>query len=96
MRAEGAGETDRADRNLPLHAPQQDTDLRDHAGPFNLMGLDQWVGALEFVNYFDVNGDEHLRVFKSTQRGTATFQSLEGFGPPTNLITSIYGGYSIP
>jgi biotin carboxylase len=45
--------------------------------PFNLMGLDQWVGELEFVNYFDVFDGEHSRVFNPTQIGSPVFQSME-------------------
>ncbi|AVL53670.1 biotin carboxylase [Roseobacter denitrificans] len=48
--------------------------------PFNLMGLDQWVGGLEFVNYFDVFDGQHPRVFKPTQIGAPVFQTMEDVG----------------
>lgn len=48
--------------------------------PFNLMGLDQWVGGLEFVNYFDVFDGQHPRVFIPTQTETPEFQSMEDVG----------------
>ena len=48
--------------------------------PFNLLGLDQWVGGLEFVNYFDVFDGQHPRVFKPTQLGAPVFQSMEDVG----------------
>ena len=31
--------------------------------PFSLLGLDQWVGSLEFVNYFDIFEGQHPRCF---------------------------------
>ena len=31
--------------------------------PFSLMGLDQWVGGLEFINYFDIFDELHPRIF---------------------------------
>lgn len=30
--------------------------------PFSLMGLDQWVGGLEFINYFDIFDELHPRI----------------------------------
>lgn len=45
--------------------------------PFNLMGLDQWVGGLEFVNYFDVFDGQHPRVFVPNVTEAPVFQSME-------------------
>ncbi|HPR06194.1 MAG TPA: hypothetical protein PLI17_06145, partial [Denitromonas sp.] len=45
--------------------------------PFNLMGLDQWVGGLEFVNYFDVFEEQHPRVFIPAKINAPVFQSME-------------------
>ncbi len=36
--------------------------------PFNLLGLDQWVGAFEFVNYFDIFEGQHPRCFVPRHR----------------------------
>ena len=48
--------------------------------PFNLMGLDQWVGGLEFVNYFDIFDGRHPRVFLPTQAEPQDFRSMEDVG----------------
>jgi len=45
--------------------------------PFSLMGLDQWVGALEFVNYFDIFDGGHPRVFVPGREGPQNFSSME-------------------
>jgi biotin carboxylase len=45
--------------------------------PFSLLGLDQWVGALEFVNYFDIFDGAHPRVFVPTRAGPQNFSSME-------------------
>lgn len=45
--------------------------------PFSLLGLDQWVGALEFVNYFDIFDGAHPRVFVPTRPGPQDFNSME-------------------
>ena len=31
--------------------------------PFNLLGIDQWVGGFEYVSYFDSFDGYHPRVF---------------------------------
>jgi hypothetical protein len=31
--------------------------------PFSLLGLDQWVGSMEFVNYFDIFEGQHPRCY---------------------------------
>ncbi len=45
--------------------------------PFNLLGLDQWVGALEFVNYFDIFEGQHPRCFLPGSAGAPEFKSME-------------------
>lgn len=45
--------------------------------PFSLLGLDQWVGALEFVNYFDIFDGTHPRIFVPTRAGPQDFTSME-------------------
>ncbi|MBT3143904.1 biotin carboxylase [Phaeobacter gallaeciensis] len=48
--------------------------------PFNLMGLDQWVGGLEFVNYFDIFDGRHPRIVLPTQAEPQDFKSMEDVG----------------
>lgn len=48
--------------------------------PFNLMGMDQWVGGLEYVNYFDIFDGRHPRVFIPTQTEAQDFRSMEDVG----------------
>ena len=31
--------------------------------PYSLLGLDQWVGGLEYINYFDIFDGRHPRAF---------------------------------
>lgn len=45
--------------------------------PFSLLGLDQWVGGLEFVNYFDIFDGHHRRVTVPHTREAPNFQSME-------------------
>jgi biotin carboxylase len=45
--------------------------------PFNLLGLDQWVGSLEYVNYFDIFEGAHPRCFVPDTRGAPEFKSME-------------------
>ncbi len=45
--------------------------------PFSLLGLDQWVGGLEFINYFDIFDGNHPRSFVPTPIGHDDFQSME-------------------
>lgn len=45
--------------------------------PFSLLGLDQWVGNLTFVNYFDIFDGAHRRVFCPPSGGAPEFQSME-------------------
>ena len=45
--------------------------------PFSLLGLDQWVGQLEHINYFDVFDGGHPRVFVPHREGPQEFNSME-------------------
>jgi len=45
--------------------------------PFSLLGLDQWVGGLEFINYFDIFDGGHPRVFVPDRDGPQEFNSME-------------------
>ena len=45
--------------------------------PFSLLGLDQWVGALEYINYFDIFDGAHRRVFVPHTATPPDFQSME-------------------
>lgn len=45
--------------------------------PFSLLGLDQWIGGLEFINYFDIFDGTHPRVFVPHREGPEEFNSME-------------------
>ena len=45
--------------------------------PYNLLGLDQWVGGLEYVNYFDIFDGNHRRISVPTTEQAPDFQSME-------------------
>jgi hypothetical protein len=45
--------------------------------PFSLLGLDQWVGSLEFVNYFDIFEGAHPRCFVPSTSQAPEFKSME-------------------
>ena len=45
--------------------------------PFSLLGLDQWVGSLEFVNYFDIFEGQHPRCFVPPTEQAPEFKSME-------------------
>ena len=45
--------------------------------PFSLLGLDQWVGSLEFVNYFDIFEGQHPRCFVPATIQAPEFKSME-------------------
>jgi biotin carboxylase len=45
--------------------------------PFSLLGLDQWVGSLEFVNYFDIFEGAHPRCFVPRTEQAPEFKSME-------------------
>jgi hypothetical protein len=41
------------------------------------MGLDQWVGGLEFINYFDIFDGRHPRIFVPALIEAQEFKSME-------------------
>jgi hypothetical protein len=41
------------------------------------MGLDQWVGGLEFINYFDIFDGIHSRIFVPALIEAQEFRSME-------------------
>lgn len=45
--------------------------------PFSLLGLDQWVGSMEFVNYFDIFDGQHPRCFVPRTDTAPEFKSME-------------------
>jgi len=45
--------------------------------PFSLLGLDQWVGSLEYVNYFDIFEGQHPRCFVPHTSQAPDFKSME-------------------
>ena len=45
--------------------------------PFSLMGLDQSVGGLEFINYFDIFDGLHPRIFVPALIEAQEFKSME-------------------
>jgi biotin carboxylase len=45
--------------------------------PFSLLGLDQWVGGLEYVNYFDIFDGQHPRCFIPHTATPPEFKSME-------------------
>jgi len=47
------------------------------ATPFNLLGMDEWVGNFTFVNYIDCFDGAHPHVFVPTELPHPVFQSIE-------------------
>lgn len=45
--------------------------------PFSLLGLDQWVGGLEFISYFDIFDGAHRRVMTPYTAEAPSFQTME-------------------
>jgi hypothetical protein len=45
--------------------------------PFNLLGMDRWVGNFHFINYFDCFGGRHPRVFVPSELEQRPWQSME-------------------
>lgn len=45
--------------------------------PFSLLGLEQWVGNLEFVNYLDTFDGAHRDIFIPSDQGYQDFKSME-------------------
>ena len=48
--------------------------------PFNLLGMDQWVGSFEFVTYFDSFDGFHPRCLTPPDTGPREFRSMEEVG----------------
>jgi hypothetical protein len=48
--------------------------------PFNLLGIDQWVGSFEFVTYFDSFDGFHPRCMTPQDTGPREFRSMEEVG----------------
>ena len=47
------------------------------ATAFNLLGMDRWVPALRYVNYYDSFDGHHPRVFVPRERSDRSFESIE-------------------
>ena len=47
------------------------------ATPFNLLGMDEWVGNFTYVNYIDCFDGRHPHVFIPTEKPHPVFQSME-------------------
>lgn len=45
--------------------------------PFSLLGLDQWVGNFEYINYFDTFDGKHRNIFIPSRNGPQDFSSME-------------------
>ena len=45
--------------------------------PYNILGIDQWVGAFEFISYFDTFDGNHPHSFAPTHAGPREFESFE-------------------
>jgi hypothetical protein len=45
--------------------------------PFNLLGMDRWVGNFHFINYYDCFNGRHARVFVPTEIEDRAWQSME-------------------
>ena len=45
--------------------------------PFSLLGIDQWVGRIEFINYFDIFDGSHPGTFVPHKTDHDDFQSME-------------------
>lgn len=48
--------------------------------PFNLLGIDQWVGEFQFITYFDSFDGYHPRCFTPQETGPREFRSMEEVG----------------
>ena len=45
--------------------------------PYNLLGIDQWIGQFEFITYFDSFDGYHPRCFTPQTTGPREFRSME-------------------
>jgi hypothetical protein len=48
--------------------------------PYNLLGIDQWIGNFEFITYFDSFDGYHPRCFTPPETGPREFKSMEEVG----------------
>ena len=48
--------------------------------PYNLLGIDQWVGKFEYITYFDSFDGYHPRCFTPPETGAREFKSMEDVG----------------
>ena len=48
--------------------------------PYNLLGIDQWVGNFEYITYFDSFDGYHPRCITPTETGAREFKSMEDVG----------------
>ena len=44
---------------------------------YNVLGIDQWVGAFEYITYFDSFDGHHPHVFVPRSEGPRDFDSFE-------------------
>jgi len=44
---------------------------------YNVLGIDQWVGAFEYITYFDSFDGHHPHVFVPSHEGPQDFESFE-------------------
>jgi len=59
--------------------------FREHADPiyfisptpYNLLGIDEWVGGFRYITYFDSFDGAHARSFSPTHAGPRDFESFE-------------------
>lgn len=48
--------------------------------PYNLLGIDQWVGNFQYITYFDSFDGYHPRCITPTETGSREFKSMEDVG----------------
>jgi biotin carboxylase len=48
--------------------------------PYNLLGIDHWIGNFEYISYFDTFDGFHPRVFTPTETAPREFNSMEEIG----------------
>lgn len=45
--------------------------------PYNILGIDQWLGSFEYISYFDTFDGQHPHVFVPQHDGPREFESFE-------------------
>ncbi len=48
--------------------------------PYNLLGIDHWIGSFEYISYFDTFDGFHPRVFTPRATAPREFNSMEEIG----------------